>query len=220
MAKEIGENNPLIYKDPDGTICFERADLVRIVAKFLDDMGYTQTTFQLEAESGIKCQSSDVSQCLDSIVQGRWRDALLLLSQLKLNTEFSSVELLVLERKFAELIEDEDLLSAIQCLRIDVARLLPADMKQARLEKLSRCLIAGSSSSNLQPALRKVGLHSTSRLELAKAVKANIAPSELIPSGMLESFVVNSLKQAGQQSQGGSSPARSKIFCSVFITHF
>lgn len=98
---------PPIYRDPSGNIGFERSDLVRIVAKFLGDMGYKSTALQLEAESGVKCQPSSVSDALNSIVQGQYERALQLIRHLKLNTTIAHVEMLILERKFVEYIEQE-----------------------------------------------------------------------------------------------------------------
>lgn len=190
--------HPHIYQDPAGTVCFQRSELVRIVAKFLDDMGYSQTASQLESESGIKCQSNTVSLSLHHLVQGQWAEALQLLSLVKLKEDITHVQRIVLERKFAEYLEGSDILKAIECLRLDIAPLLHMDIKQAQLERLARCLLSPSpsdaSSSSLASALTQAGQHLTSRLELAKMVKGVIAPSELVPSGMLENFIADALR--------------------------
>jgi len=185
-----------IYQDPAGTVCFERADLVRIVAKFLDDMGYSQTASQLESESGIKCQSSSASECLHYLAQGQWSEALELLTKVKLQEDSVDVQRLVLERKFAEYLEQDNVLTALQCLRIEICPMLVnKDTKQSQLEKLARCILCSpTQQSSLTYALGKVGHHAFSRLELTKAVKEAIAPSELVPSGTLESFVADAIR--------------------------
>ena len=193
---------PPVYKDPHGNIGFERRDLVRVVSKFLDDMGYRKAAQELENESGIKCESSHVSDILNAIVQGEWDRAIELVNKVKLNTDTIMVELLILERKFAEYLECDNIKAALECLQLELEPRAPHDNHEERLRYLSTCLICPD-QVELQKQLRRVGPHSSSRLELAKSVKASIASSELIPTGMLENFIVDSLK-SHQVSRGSS----------------
>ena len=123
---------PPVYKDPGGNIGFERHDLVRIVTKFLGDMGYQKTAQELENESGIQCESSHVSDILNAIVQGKWDIAIDLVQKVKLNTNISLVELLILERKFAEYLECDDLDAALNCLRLELVPRAPIDNNDER----------------------------------------------------------------------------------------
>ena len=51
---------------------FRRADVARLVAQCLLDMGYSQAANVLEQEAGVKCLSEPVSRFREAVLRGDW----------------------------------------------------------------------------------------------------------------------------------------------------
>jgi hypothetical protein len=129
---------PLLVTSEQSNLCFEGDELVKLVSRFLIDMGYRYLTLnrtcllfssifeyyfnresakKLEIESGLKCHSAKSVNLLELISEGRWPDAIALTTQIKFNSAIEEIQLMIIERQFIELLEQSDTNLALELLQ-------------------------------------------------------------------------------------------------------
>lgn len=81
-----------------------KVELIRLLEQSLQNLGFADIAKRLEKESHIQCQSENVNKLRESILEGRWDQAVSLLQHLKLESQekFRQAKFLILEQKFLE----------------------------------------------------------------------------------------------------------------------
>jgi len=97
-----------------------RAELVRILIQSLDNLGYEKSREMLEKESGICMDSSDVILFKRFILNGNWKKSIEMLPKLPLRAGEHILKFEILKQKFLEYLCEDNINSAIQCLREEI----------------------------------------------------------------------------------------------------
>lgn len=166
----------------------KRVEFVRIIAKALYSLGYKKSGAHLEEESGISLHSSVVNLFMQQILDGNWNESVITLHKVGVPDEriVKSASFLILEQKFFELLDGENLLDALTTLRIEIA---PLCINGRRVHELSSCLVAPSFFGSLGQDNVRV----KSRTKLLEELQELLPPTIMMPERRLEHLVEQAL---------------------------
>ncbi|KAK7372788.1 hypothetical protein VNO80_06176 [Phaseolus coccineus] len=160
----------------------KKEEFVRIIAKALYSLGYGKSGAHLEEESGIPLHSPAVNIFMQQILDGNWDDSVATLRKIALADEsmFRSASFLILEQKFFELLNGENVMEALKTLRTEIA---PICINSSRIRELSSCIVSPS------PRVARV----RSRSKLLEELQKLLPPTVMIPEKRLEHLVEQAL---------------------------
>ncbi|KAJ7960604.1 WD repeat-containing protein 26-like [Quillaja saponaria] len=167
----------------------KKEEFVRIIAKALYSLGYKKSGAHLEEESGIPLNSSVTTLFMQQILDGNWDGSVAALKNIGLadDSTVKSASFLILEQKYLELLDGENLMDALKTLRTEIA---PLCINTSRVRELSSCLVsplhcclAGSPKKDI---LR-------SRSKLLEELQKLLPPKIMIPEKRLEHLVEQAL---------------------------
>lgn len=163
----------------------KRVEFVRIIANALYSLGYSKSGAHLEEESGIPLHSSVVNLFTQQILDGTWDESIVTLNKIGLLDEniIKSASLLILEQKFLELLEKEEVMDALKSLRTEFA---PLCINKSRIRELSSLIVSPSKGS--------LGIvRAKSRPKLLDELQKLLPPTVMIPERRLEHLVEQAL---------------------------
>ncbi|CAN0897444.1 WD repeat-containing protein 26 homolog [Linum grandiflorum] len=168
-----------------------KVEFVQIIMKALCSLGYKKSCALLEEESGIPLHSSTVNLLMQQVFDGNWGDSILTLNSIGLKDDdiFKSASFLILEQKFYELLDGENIAEAIKTLRSEIAPLCPSSNQVRELSlslvSLPQSVSAGSSN--------QVNLRAKSRTKLLQELQELFSPTVMVPERRLEQLVEQAL---------------------------
>ena len=133
-ANGVKKSEEALFKSSDNSIGFKTRDLVKIVAKFLNDMGYTSSASQLQLESGLSFESTEVSYMLEALSQQDWGYFYDQVNKVNFVVNRYEVKLVVSEFVFAGLLRDDKIKEAVQYLRTE----LSTNLSRSSLHKVKK----------------------------------------------------------------------------------
>jgi len=169
-----------------------KPEIIRLILQSLRTFGYSESADQLEAESGIILEERSVEKFKLGVLEGRWDEVAALIPEFGLKPE-EQVQVLycVKQQKYLELIEKEDYLQALECLRNEVVPLKPEDT--ATLHTLASHLLCCSSEELMEDAAWE-GSGPQARRNLLHLTQTHIPPSVMIPPDRLQSLMCQALE--------------------------
>lgn len=156
----------------------EKSEFVRLIAETLYSLGYSKTGAYLEQESGIPFHSSEVTNFIQQILDGCWDESLASLHKIGIVDE-TIIKLscfVILQQKFLELLDDENVIDALKTLRTEIA---PLSINDIRVRELSSLI--------LSPSLSKS--KSKGRSEILEDLQKLFPPTVIIPERRLVQLV-------------------------------
>lgn len=83
-----------------------RVEYIRLLEQALDNLGFPSLALQLEAHSGVRCQSSEVVRLRAACLKGDWEAAVSLVDALHFRhaDQRTHAKFIVLEQKFLEVL--------------------------------------------------------------------------------------------------------------------
>lgn len=81
-----------------------RTEYIRLLEQALDNLGFPSLAAQLEADSGVRCQSAEVVRLRAACLQGEWHTAVALVDALQFRhaDQRTHAKFIILEQKFLE----------------------------------------------------------------------------------------------------------------------
>ncbi|CAF2094296.1 unnamed protein product [Rotaria magnacalcarata] len=117
-------------------------EILKLIGQHLQSVGLSQTVDSLILESGCVLEHEQASNFRDLIISGKWTEALIALGKLKQyiaeQDGIQQMEYLILEQKYFELIEDEQAMEALYCLRNEIR---PLNIRIERTHQLTAFLM-------------------------------------------------------------------------------
>ncbi|KAI9891216.1 MAG: hypothetical protein M1814_002906 [Vezdaea aestivalis] len=180
----------------------DREEITRILIQGLYDLGYDSSAATLVRESGHELEDSAAAAFRNSVLQGEWAEAEMLLfghdgevlimskadpseesRGMVLREDANRNEMLFFMRKqkFLELLESRDLGSALQVLRQELA---PLSQELGCLPALSSLMMC-QSAEDLRARAEWDGAEGQSRAALLSTLSRSISPSVMIPEHRL-----------------------------------
>ncbi|KAJ4839349.1 hypothetical protein Tsubulata_008288 [Turnera subulata] len=189
MARPLQSEGDNDVVGPKGVI--KRVEFVRIIARALYSLGYKESSALLEEESGISLHSSVVNLFTQQILDGRWDESLATLRDIGVKDEsiIKSASFLILEQKFFELLDDDEIMNALKTLRTEIA---PLCIDNGRLRELSSCVVSPSYSCS-DGFSKPTNVRSKSRPKLLEELQKLLPPTVVIPEKRLEHLVEQAL---------------------------
>lgn len=174
-------------------------EVVRLIGQHLDKLGLNKTVNCLMKESGCQLENSSASRFRDYCLHGEWHKAETVLKDLKpllTNQEcFLKMKFLILEQKYLELIEDNRVIDALHCLRVE---LTPLKYNVERVHDLSGLLMCTSKEDLLSKAnWEGKGIHTRQRL--VNKLQAFLPATVMLPPDRLGALI----KQAVEYQKVG-----------------
>lgn len=169
----------------------KKVEFVRIIAKALYSLGYKKSGAHLEEESGIHLHSSVVNLFMQQILDGSWDESVATLCKIGLSDEsiVKSASFLILEQKFFELLDAENVSDALKTLRTEIA---PLCINNSRVRELSSCIIAPSQCT-LVGSRSQDTARLKSRSKLLEELQKLLPSTVMIPERRLEHLVEQAL---------------------------
>ncbi|KAB1209689.1 WD repeat-containing protein 26 [Morella rubra] len=169
----------------------KKVEFVRIIAKALYSLGYKKSGAHLEEESGIQLHSSVVNLFMQQILDGSWDESVGTLCKIGLSDEsiVKSASFLILEQKFFELLDAENVSDALKTLRTEIA---PLCINNSRVRELSSCIIAPSQCT-LVGSRSQDTARLKSRSKLLEELQKLLPSTVMIPERRLEHLVEQAL---------------------------
>ncbi|XP_051135069.1 WD repeat-containing protein 26 homolog [Andrographis paniculata] len=167
----------------------KKVELVRIIAEALYSLGYSKTGARLEEESGIQLHSTLVDLFMQQILDGKWNESVATLHGIDLMDK-SIVKLasfVILEQKFFELLNGENLMDALKTLRSEIA---PLCINDERVRELSYLIV--SPSYNLLDGTSQKSMVKSRKILLEELQKL-FPPTVIIPENRLVHLVEQAL---------------------------
>uniref|UniRef100_A0A7N0RIW5 CTLH domain-containing protein n=1 Tax=Kalanchoe fedtschenkoi TaxID=63787 RepID=A0A7N0RIW5_KALFE len=170
----------------------KRVEYVRIIAKALYSLGYKKSGALLEEESGIPLHSSLINLFMEQILEGNWDESVKTLHKFGMLDEniIKSASSLILEQKYFELLDTENVMEAVKTLRTYIA---PLCIDNSRLRELSSCILTSPSNGlpNGIPSL--ISNRKKSRSKLLEDLQKLLPATLMIPERRLENLVEQAL---------------------------
>nr|XP_016486134.1 PREDICTED: WD repeat-containing protein 26-like [Nicotiana tabacum]XP_016486135.1 PREDICTED: WD repeat-containing protein 26-like [Nicotiana tabacum] len=166
----------------------KKVEFVRIIADALYSLGYKKTGALLEEESGIPLHSSQVHLFMQKILDGRWDESVATLHKIGLVDEkiVKLASFVILEQKFFELLDREEVMDALKTLRTEIA---PLCVNSDRVRELSLCIISPSGVSSGQDIVKM-----KPRTKLLEELQRLLPPTVMIPEKRLIHLVEQALE--------------------------
>ncbi|KAK4372973.1 hypothetical protein RND71_008357 [Anisodus tanguticus] len=186
---------PLVCQGDDEVVCtkgvVKKVEFVRIIAEALYSLGYNKAGARLEEESGIPMQSSVVKLFMQQILDGKWDESVVTLHKIGLMDEniVKMASFVILEQKFFELLDGNNVMDALKTLRTEIG---PLCINNDRVCELSLCILsppqrvfAGMSGQDV--------VRAKSRTKLLEELQKLLPPTVIIPEQRLVHLVEQAL---------------------------
>lgn len=165
-------------------------DVVRLIGQHLVSLGLKQTVNILLEETGLEGLDHPVASKFQQLIMaGEWDKASELVEEMaehSLGDKKSIIremKLLIAEQKYLECIEDDQLIGALKCLRLEITQLTsPDDIK--RVQRLANLLMC-KSVDEIRSRANWPGKGKQSRQALIEKIQGFIPPSIMLPSRRL-----------------------------------
>ncbi|CAK0785253.1 hypothetical protein CVIRNUC_008459 [Coccomyxa viridis] len=171
-----------------------RHEYIRLLEQSLHRLGFSEAAQRLEQDSGVQMQPDTVTQFQEDIFGGRWDAALQLLPKLTFDSDIAlQAQFMILQQKYAEAVEANDIRTALHCLRKELA---PLKINETQLRKLAGCLLR-QHDDPVNPLIKDSEwgvLEECSRAQLMWALQQRLPPSVMIPDSRLEALVEQALE--------------------------
>ncbi|KAL1244329.1 WD repeat-containing protein [Trichinella spiralis] len=168
-------------------------ELVRIVAQYLRNMGFSETVKVLSLESGCSMENPLATKLREYVFRGHWNRALRTLYDLKVFIEkeedFVEMQFMLLQQKFLSLVEKGRVLHALKLLR-DKMSILKVD--RAKLNALSYFVMANSADVVKHPDY--TGGSVSARENLMNELQNFLPTTLMLPPQRLQSLIKQSLE--------------------------
>uniref|UniRef100_A0A2P2MMZ7 WD-repeat protein n=1 Tax=Rhizophora mucronata TaxID=61149 RepID=A0A2P2MMZ7_RHIMU len=166
----------------------KRSEFIRIITRALYSLGYDKSGALLEEESGIPLHSSVLTLLIQKVMDGKWNQSVAMLNTIGLLDEATvkSASFLILEQKFLELLEVDNVVAALDTLRNEI---VPLRINMNRAHELAACVI--SPSRGLILSLDTKG--SNSKSKVLENLEKLLPPALLVPEKRLEHLVERAL---------------------------
>lgn len=169
-----------------------KPEIIRLILQSLRTFGYSESAAQLEAESGVILEEKSVAQFKLGVLEGHWDEVAALIPEFNLKSEEQKqVMYCVMQQKYLELIEKQDYLQALDCLRNEVVPLKPEDT--ATLHTLASHLLCSTTQELMEDAAWE-GSGSQARRNLLHLAQTHIPPTVMIPPDRLQSLICQALE--------------------------
>ncbi|KAF3782904.1 hypothetical protein EJ110_NYTH33451 [Nymphaea thermarum] len=167
----------------------KKVEFVRIITKALYSLGYEKSGALLEEESGISLNSSTVNLFRQEVLEGKWDESVATLGKIaQLEDKIvKSASFLILEQKFFELLQKEQVLDALKTLRLEIA---PLCINKDRVHELAGCIV---SPARYEGLVRHNVLHDNPRLRLLEELQKLLPSSVMVPERRLEHLLEQAL---------------------------
>ncbi|KAF8511107.1 WD40 repeat-like protein [Hysterangium stoloniferum] len=191
----------------------DREEFVRLVIQSLRDVGYVESADVLEAESGYRLESAFVAAFREAIVGGHWDDAENAMDRLGALDEDDrrAAKFLISQQKYLELLEEQDLNTALVVLRTELA---PLNVDSERLQVLSSLLMLAS-AEEVRRCAGWDGASGMSRQRLLLSLQHYIPSSVMIPSRRFDTL----LEQAREYQRNSCLYHNSSTPFSLYTDH-
>ncbi|KAG6785943.1 hypothetical protein POTOM_007534 [Populus tomentosa] len=169
----------------------KRVEFVRIIAKALHSLGYKKSCAHLEEESGIPLHSSAVDLFMQQVLNGNWDESVVTLHNIGLKDEniVKSASFLILEQKFFELLDGDNIVDALKTLRTEIA---PLCINNGRICELSSCIVSSTHCASVGSSNQDNG-RIKPRSKLLEELQKLLPPTVIIPENRLEHLVEQAL---------------------------
>ncbi|KAJ6938860.1 hypothetical protein NC651_005330 [Populus alba x Populus x berolinensis] len=169
----------------------KRVEFVRIIAKALHSLGYKKSCAHLEEESGIPLHSSAVDLFMQQVLNGDWDESVVTLHNIGLKDEniVKSASFLILEQKFFELLDRDNIVDALKTLRTEIA---PLCINNGRICELSSCIVSSTHCASVGSSNQDNG-RIKPRPKLLEELQKLLPPTVIIPESRLEHLVEQAL---------------------------
>ncbi|XP_065681766.1 WD repeat-containing protein 26 isoform X1 [Hydra vulgaris] len=169
-------------------------EIIRIIGQHLKHLGFNKTVDCLIKESGCELENLSASKFCEYCLSGAWSKAENVLKELKpyLENEDSYVKMkfILLEQKFLEFLEDNCVLDALHCLRIEMS---PLKFNVERVHELSSLLMCASVDDLFSQA-KWEGKGLVTRQRLVEKLLAFLPPSVMLPLHRLETLIAQAFE--------------------------
>lgn len=164
----------------------KRTEFVKIIVKALYSLGYDKSAALLEEESGTSVHSSSVNLFMQQVLDGKWDDSVATLRVIGLSDEriVKSASFVILEQKFLELLQMENVSSALNTLRNEI---VPLQTNISRVHDLAALVISPLYLSGQGPELPK------KRSKILETLHMVLPADVMIPEKRLEHLVERAL---------------------------
>jgi len=186
---------------PQGLI--HKVEFVRLIQQALHDLGFQSISKELEEASGIQRQSDLINEFSAEIMRGNWAKALELLQLIKEShleaqpcwpsSSSQTACFLILEQKFLEALEREDLDGALHTLRQELGPLGENDHERRRQLHWLATLFMCTSTSDLYEKSSWCGSGEGARLLLLSQLQILLPPTLMLPDHRLQHLVEQAL---------------------------
>ncbi|KAI8971693.1 WD40-repeat-containing domain protein [Mycotypha africana] len=164
----------------------KKEDLVRLMLQSLIDLGYNEAAECLQRESGFTLESDLIVRLRTYILGGQWQLAEDLLPNIPFtNVEnLSTVQFLIRQQKFLELLEEGEAMQALHVLRTEIT---PLGENTQRLHLLTSLVLCSSIEDVMEQASwdGTKRPNSTSRQQLLNDIQHYVDPTAMIPKQRL-----------------------------------
>jgi WD40 repeat protein len=164
-------------------------EVLRLIGQHLQSVGLNKTVDILIHESGCVLEHEQASNFRELIMSGKWSESLIALEKLKQYIEerdgIQQMKYLILEQKYFELIEDNHLMDALQCLRNEIQGL---KIRTERTHELTTFLMFNS-MKDMYKAANWSGKGFASRQNLMEKLQKYLPPDIMLPPKRLESLL-------------------------------
>ncbi|CAF3497961.1 unnamed protein product [Adineta steineri] len=169
-------------------------EILRLIGQHLQSIGLSNTVDSLISESGCVLENEQASNFRELIMAGKWTEALIALDKLKQYIEefdgILQMKYLILEQKYFELIEDNQAMEALYCLRNEIRTL---NIRIERTHQLTAFLMFNS-IKDMCKAANWSGKGLTSRENLMEKLQKYFPPNIMLPPKRLESLLSQAIE--------------------------
>lgn len=172
------------------------ADVVKLIGQHLTNMGLKQTVESLLRETGLPSFDHPIAAKFQHLIlNGEWDQAKELLDDLVAHCSpndkkivVSDMKLLISEQKFLELIDDNQCLKAVKCLRLELTPGYIIKNNTVRIRHLASLLFC-KSSEEFKTKAEWPGKGSRSRQNLLNQLQKYAPPLMMLPSNRLQTLL-------------------------------
>lgn len=187
-AEALGEAENGLVVPPPASIeaqsepIYDRTQLVRLMAGYLCELGYTHTAQTLQAESHITLEDASVVRFRAAVLAGDWPAALALLPCLHVSQQdFPAVLFAIGRQRYLELLQAHRINEALKVLQNDVTPWTP-DIDEAH--RLAKLLITSGDRSAGDPSKQ-----TRLRRSLLETIESHCSPEVMFPMRRLETLL-------------------------------
>uniref|UniRef100_A0A5K3ET10 WD_REPEATS_REGION domain-containing protein n=2 Tax=Mesocestoides corti TaxID=53468 RepID=A0A5K3ET10_MESCO len=170
-------------------------EMVRLIGQYLCDKGYSNAYEQLAKDSGIVLEPQPATDLRAAILSGNWEATEKAVEELAptINnpSNLAHIRFLLLEQQFLELLEAEEVISALTLLR---NRITPLQPDPKRLQNLAQCLMCRTAEELRDQAGGWSGTNGRSRSVLVDCIQRFMPAQTMLPPGRLETLVTEAIR--------------------------